>query len=164
MGVILSKTNGTKKGNKKESAFERELAQLDTDITRHEIDLAETRISERRTSVYLFFYSLLAVMASWAFVFFAPNSLSTAGDLALVVGVPVVIYYGRLMVSWVFRRKIAGLEAGLQTLRQRQRLKLEELKDSSGYYQTKGLIERFDPEYKKLGGNLAVISEVLYLL
>lgn len=163
MGVILSRgaQQGRQKGVK-ESAYERELAALDAAISRHELSLSETRVSERRTSVYLFFYSMLVIAGSWAFVFFAKSEWRPAWlDFLLVVGVPVVVYYGRQAVAWFYRRRIGGLEVALQTLRQKQHLKLEELKDASGYYQTRGLIERFDPEFKKSNG-LAALTVLYY--
>lgn len=40
-----------------------------------------------------------------------------------------------------------GLEGRLKAARTQQKLKIEELKKQTAYYQTKGLLERFDPDY-----------------
>lgn len=162
MGLIFSKfrTIADSRSRRKGSPdYERVLAELDSQIQHSEIALSETRTSERKASVYYFFYSLLFTLCLFVYLFFTasrrhPGGRSPFVDLVLVIGIPVVLYnVRRAMLFFLFRRRIAALETGLQNLRARQKLKLEELKDSTAYYQTKGLIERFDPEYRKKGGD-----------
>jgi len=61
---------------------------------------------------------------------------------------PVAIWLGKRVIGAWYRRRIGGSEDELKSLRNKQKCKIEELKHMTDYYQTKGLIERFDPEGK----------------
>ncbi len=50
----------------------------------------------------------------------------------------------RRLVVWFHRKRALSLERQLKVARSRQKAKIEELKNNSAYYQTKGLLERFD--------------------
>jgi hypothetical protein len=151
MGLSVSKQN-KKTFQKPGAEYERALSELAAQISMDELALSEARVTERKVSVYHFFYSLLFTFCLFAFLFLtrSPGSKrSVLIDLLLIFGVPFVLYYVNRGISYWFRRKINNLESALQTLRAKQKLKLEELKDSTAYYQTRGLIERFDPEFRK---------------
>lgn len=55
------------------------------------------------------------------------------------------IYLFRKIISFYFHRVLSYHETCLNKLRDTQKLKVEELKKKTSYYQTKGLIERYDP-------------------
>lgn len=150
MGILLSKPSEGKKSNLKDN-YERVLSELDSQIQHSEILLSETRISERRMSIYVFSYSFLAILMALLFVFFYPRGEErrVVLDLFLLFGIPLGSYCVRQSTSWWYRRRISTLEAELQTHRAKQRLKVEELKERTAYYETRGLIERFDPDLRK---------------
>lgn len=143
MGIIWSRQ--LRKPQRKD--YERELAELDGQIQRFEVDLAETRVSERKTSVYLFFYSLLLMLCLFLLLILRP--LKPFISASLIVAVPLALFNVRKVVLWYYKRKIGNSEEGLQALRAKQKLKIEELKDETSYYRTRGLIERFDPDLRR---------------
>lgn len=54
------------------------------------------------------------------------------------------IVLGAKIQNYYYRRKLSGQETHVEHLRKKQKLKVEELKKRTGYYVTKGLIERYD--------------------
>jgi hypothetical protein len=141
MGILWSKTSS--------DDYERILSDLTTRIVELESLLADYRHRERRWSVWILSYGTLFYVLHAAYVFLYPRGQPTLAyrpllDVAgLLIG-PLVIYYGRRIVSWLYGRRMAGLEAALRNMRAKQKLKVEELKKLTSYYKTKGLVERFE--------------------
>ncbi|MBM6384138.1 MAG: hypothetical protein JSY10_09095 [Paenibacillus sp.] len=48
-------------------------------------------------------------------------------------------------VKWIYNKKLTSIETSLVSLRKKQKLKVDELKNKTAYYSTKSLLERYDP-------------------
>ena len=141
MGALLSRPSSPD--------YEQILADLTTRIAGLEARVSTVRHRERRWSVWIISYGVLIYILYVLYVFLYPRGRPWVPYRPLVDAVtllagPLVVYYTRRLVSWAYGRKIAGLETTLRSQRAQQRLKVEELKNSTSYYKTKGLIERFD--------------------
>lgn len=149
MGNVFSGPKARTRGKGRGEEYERALQELDSQISSNEIALAELRVAERKMSVYLFIYGLVIVMLGYLFIFFRPRHTRSVLDLVLLLALPTLSYYLRKTAVYYYRRKVLALEDTLQTLRAKQKLKIEELKEQTAYYQTRGLIERFDPDLRQ---------------
>lgn len=129
--------------------YERILSDLLTRISELEVHLAETRHQHRRLALWILLYGALLYLLAILYVFLYPRGPARVpyrpllDGMVLVLG-PLLLYYGRRLLGWIYGRRIASLETRLRHLRAKQKLKVEELKKATAYYRTKGLIERFD--------------------
>lgn len=48
-------------------------------------------------------------------------------------------------IKWVYNKRLTSIETSLISLRKKQKLKVDELKNKTAYYSTKSLLERYDP-------------------
>ncbi|KAI9022302.1 hypothetical protein CLU79DRAFT_860637 [Phycomyces nitens] len=145
--------------------YEKILSELDDSIQKAQIRLSDIKIRERRTGVLLVIYSAILWLVYVAYCFFTlhshdSNYETVALTIAPVVVLPVVLYYTRILVRWVYTRRQSNEEARLTTLRAQQKLKVEELKKSTAYYTTKSLLERYD-EKKEQMKNQAIPGQEL---
>ncbi|KAJ3300920.1 hypothetical protein HDU76_005967 [Blyttiomyces sp. JEL0837] len=133
--------------------FEKTLAALDEKIQKAEVRLSEIAIRERNILVSWLYYSIpiYAIMLLGYFTVF-----STVNDsfyvamvkTGVIIVFPLFIFYARKLVAFWYRAKRKVEEQSLENLRKQQKLKVEELKAKTGYYTTKGLLERYDTPKK----------------
>lgn len=76
-------------------------------------------------------------------------------DGAVLLLYPVAVWGVRRLVGWVLRRRILVVEQEVRRARALQKQKVEELKKQTSYYQTRGLLERFDPDYITTGSGIS---------
>ncbi|KAJ1500007.1 hypothetical protein HMI54_008712 [Coelomomyces lativittatus] len=69
---------------------------------------------------------------------------------ASVILAPLMIYKVRHLISWYYARKRTEVEEELNTLKEKQKQKLEELKDMTEFYKAKQLIERYEGSMMQL--------------
>lgn len=133
------------------------LDELDDQVRALDLALIEKRSGERRAAILILTYSSLFYLLMLLYVFFYPWRHTQFEDLqyqrmvdaTALLGYPVAVWALRRIVVWVYRRRIVSLESRLKMARTQQKLKIEELKKQTAYYQTKGLLERFDPDFTK---------------
>ncbi|KAI8855024.1 hypothetical protein BC829DRAFT_379023 [Chytridium lagenaria] len=113
----------------------------------------KVKITERHVLVSWLYYSIPAYVFYLVgyFTFFNPHgeilNLWLLKTVPLLV-FPFLIYYGRKFIFAWFKAKKKIEEQQLETLRTQQKQKVEELKKKTGYYTTKGLIERYESPSK----------------
>lgn len=109
--------------------YERILSDLTARIQELEVQISETRLSERRGALWIVLYGALLYVLFVLYVFVYPRGPATISyrpllDALACLGGPVFIYYTRRLVGWLYARRIAGLEAQLRSYRAKQRLKV----------------------------------------
>ncbi|KAI9099493.1 hypothetical protein DFS34DRAFT_693892 [Phlyctochytrium arcticum] len=142
---------------KNDKDWEKTLSVLDSQIRHTERRLSELRIRERKLIYAWLFYSLplyfLVVVAYFTY-------LKPRGDPwdiwlwktgIVVAGAPIIYFVHRMIRIWYRTREKSELDY-LETLKERQQEKVEELKKETAYYKTKGLLERYDSPVKKTPG------------
>lgn len=134
--------------------YERILSDIDEKIRGEESFLIDLRLNDRRYSVLILLYGLLlyGALLGWI-IFMHPKEERTIWDVVWVLGFPVIILQLRKLLGAIYGRRIGAGEERLKLLRERQRMKVEELKRMTDYYNTKGLIDRFEhsPSERKKG-------------
>ncbi|KAJ9086268.1 hypothetical protein DSO57_1005832 [Entomophthora muscae] len=141
------------KYNKKEN-YEAVLAELDDKIKEVELSLADLKLQRGYYSGTTFIYlSLIYAIYVPFYFFFLRNpriddwyKASIKG--APVVAVPILLYFIRSVLDYFFARRVSTKEELLKALRTKQKIKVEELKKNSSYYQTKSLIDRYSEKPK----------------
>ncbi|KAK9474518.1 uncharacterized protein V1510DRAFT_411256 [Dipodascopsis tothii] len=127
--------------------YERALRDSHTKIQAAESRLLGLRASYRRVRVLVTLYGSFVYLAYVVYVVLARSrggARLTAPWLAALVAAPVGIFAVRRLVCVVYERLIAGVDERLGRLRRDQKIKIEEMKEKSGYYSTRALLERFD--------------------
>ncbi|CAG8794452.1 11760_t:CDS:2, partial [Dentiscutata erythropus] len=144
MGAVFSRLR-----SKKDDDYEVILSELDEKIRRADINLREIRIRERNAVIIWIVYSLIAyvtyVVGYWYFVYMSVEE--DGWDLMKVTPVltgPFFIVIGYKFLALWYKRKEANEETQLEHLRAKKKLKVEEMKNKTGYYTTQNLLERFD--------------------
>ncbi|CAG8721822.1 7863_t:CDS:1, partial [Racocetra fulgida] len=122
---------------------------LDEKIRKADVHLREIRIRERNALIIWIVYSLIAyvtyVVGYWYFVYMSTEE--DGWDLMKVAPVltgPFFIVIGYKFLALWYKRKEANEETQLEHLRAKKKLKVEEMKNKTGYYTTQILLERFD--------------------
>ncbi|RIB19908.1 hypothetical protein C2G38_1894535, partial [Gigaspora rosea] len=135
--------------SKKDDNYEVILSELDEKIRRADVNLREIRIRERNALIIWIVYSLIAyvtyVVGYWYFVYMSVEE--DGWDLMKVTPVltgPFFIVIGYKFLALWYKRKEANEETQLEHLRAKKKLKVEEMKNKTGYYTTQNLLERFD--------------------
>ncbi|CAG8833339.1 9885_t:CDS:1 [Gigaspora margarita] len=144
MGAVVSRLR-----SKKDDNYEEILSELDEKIRRADVNLREIRIRERNALIIWIVYSLIAyvtyVVGYWYFVYMSVEE--DGWDLMKVTPVltgPFFIVIGYKFLALWYKRKEANEETQLEHLRAKKKLKVEEMKNKTGYYTTQNLLERFD--------------------
>ncbi|KAI0754186.1 hypothetical protein C8Q80DRAFT_1216347 [Daedaleopsis nitida] len=134
--------------------YEQVLAVLSKDIHKRQTRLSEIRLRERRATLFVSMYALVAWIAYttlWYMEFLPSftgrsrsNSLEkTAKGVPVFVGPIVILLMRRIMQLW-YNRISDAEEKALVDLRKQQREKVEEVKQKTNYYSMRNLIERYD--------------------
>jgi hypothetical protein len=132
---------------KDEQSYEAELSALDSKIRTTELALSALKVKERKSVYFLVYYSLplYLTFCTWAIAFRDPGGSSSWLPTWAVCGLPLgglyALYRG-LTTYYGLKRKYEMDRIG--KLRTQQKLKVEELKETTKYYAMKGLIERYD--------------------
>lgn len=109
--------------------YERILSDLTTRITEQELFITELRHRERRWSVWVLSYGALLYILHALYVFFYPRGPPALSYRPLLDAIgllfgPLVVYYGRRLIAWLYGKRLAHLEASLRALRAKQKLKV----------------------------------------
>jgi hypothetical protein len=106
--------------------FERILGEVDAKIRRNELNLTQVRSSERRFTLLFLAYTCLIYALLILYIFFYPNrpmgNAQIVWDGAMLLSGPFLIYWGRRMLTWYYRKRIGWVEADLKALRAKQKL------------------------------------------
>lgn len=137
--------------------YEKELQVLQTKLAETEKRLLSRRLRLRRTKGLFTLYSLVVYIV-YVGIVVAKNQLTridllNANRWALgVLAGPPAIYIVRYMIQAVLGRFVSFDEDRIKYLRQQQEGKLEELKQKTGFYSTKAIVDRYEPkkEVKKV--------------
>ncbi|KAI1785971.1 hypothetical protein LXA43DRAFT_1035639 [Ganoderma leucocontextum] len=134
--------------------YEQVLALLSQDVQKRQTRLSEIRLRERRATLLVSVYALLAWFAYttlW-YMDFLPNLTThkrssnferTTKAIPVFVGPIVILFVRRIVQIWYTRIGDAE-EKALVKLRKQQRDKVEEVKQKSNYYSMRNLIERYE--------------------
>ncbi|KAJ3125888.1 hypothetical protein HK098_008139 [Nowakowskiella sp. JEL0407] len=139
--------------------YEAILSKLDDDIRAEEIALSDVSVTENIVLSYWLYYSIPVYFAFLVWLlFFSDDYFDDGlevfiGKIAVVVLIPIAIYYGRKLIKAWYQNKRKTAEAQLENLRAKQKLKIEELKKKTAYYVTKGLIERYETPPRQVVSN-----------
>ncbi|KAL9547086.1 hypothetical protein MBANPS3_006334 [Mucor bainieri] len=131
------------------------LSKYDDDIQKYEIQLSDIRVQDRRVSILWVLYStvLWAIyIAYYLYTLHDRYSSSIQKQLVAVTPIlvgPLCIYYVRKGLKWMYNKRLNSIATKLNILRNKQKLKVEELKKKTAYYTTKSLLERYDPASEK---------------
>ncbi|KAG9295966.1 hypothetical protein G9A89_011818 [Geosiphon pyriformis] len=156
MGALISRFQ-----SRGDDDYEKILSELDDNIRRAEVRLAEIKIRERRAMiVWLVNSTLMYVIYVIGYLYFAWQKSGNdnwdvwALKIAPVFTVPALILIVKNFLALWYKRRESNEETQLRHLRAKQKLKVEELKKKTGYYATKTLLERFDsPKTQNQLGN-----------
>ncbi|KAJ3109083.1 hypothetical protein HDU97_009201 [Phlyctochytrium planicorne] len=146
---------------KEDDNYEKILSDLDEKISKQEIRMAEIQIKERHILVVWLYYSIpiytFYLIGYFTFLKAEDDNLNVwlLKTVPLLL-IPFLIYYGRKFIVVWFRAKKKIEAQLLENLRTQQKQKVEELKKKTGYYTTKGLIERYESPTKPDPNMLAV--------
>lgn len=64
-----------------------------------------------------------------------------------LIWIPVIIYFIRRLLTFYFNRLVTGKTERIKALQEEQKEKVEDLKQSTNFYSTKAILERFDASY-----------------
>lgn len=147
-------------------AFEKELAELELKIERHQDRLQAIKQRERSTTfnvtsyslLFWFFYSALWYMG-WGWSYWKKSwdsqhqsDLSNSWNQILEIGPIILIPIGLIFARQLFRswytQKHESEQLQLRQLQKQLREKVEELKKKTSYYITRELLERYDDKLK----------------
>lgn len=132
----------------REENYEAILADLDAKIQAQEVYLADLKVQRRSLTNNAFIYLFGAYLA------YIPTYLLVLRDRtdpwgrflfksAPLILMPVLLYFIRIFIQYLYTRRITSNAEILKALQTKQKLKVEELKNNSSYYQTKNLIDRY---------------------
>lgn len=133
------------------ASYEKELQQLQSKLAETEKRLLSRRLRLRRSKGLFTLYSVFVYIVYVGFVV-AKSQLSRAHLLSgdrLAVGVvlgPVGIFCIRYVIQAVLGRFVIFDEDRVKYLRRQQEGKLEELKQKTGFYSTKAIVDRYEPK------------------
>lgn len=117
-------------------------------------------IRQRRVNGIFTLYSVLLYSAYTIFVFLHYNSNKKQFRLSYGLGLliaPFTIWFIRRLISWWFNRLTSSNLEYINALRSEQQEKIEDLKQSTNFYSTKALLERFDSSFDKASKRKSVI-------
>ncbi|CAO3627000.1 unnamed protein product [Mucor fragilis] len=149
MGILFSKDKSDS------DSFEKVLSKYDNDIQKYEIQLSDIRIQDRRVSIMWVLYSTLLWTIYIAYYMYTlHDKYSSNMQMQLFAASPILlgpicIYYVRKGLKWIYSKRLSSIATKLNTLRKKQKLKVEELKKKTAYYTTKSLLDRYDPASEK---------------
>ncbi|PBK63480.1 hypothetical protein ARMSODRAFT_963091 [Armillaria solidipes] len=138
----------------KEDDYETILASLAADIQKRQTKLADIRLRERRSTLFVTLYTFIAWVVYVA-LWYTGALPSLAGyyrnfrvekavkGLPVVVGPIIILFIRRIVQIW-YTRKGDAEEKTLQKLMKEQRTKVEEIKKKTNYYSTRELLQRYD--------------------
>lgn len=135
--------------------YEKELQVLQTKLAETEKRLLSRRLRLRRTKGLFTLYSLVVYIV-YVGIVVAKNQLSRDQLLSgnrLTLGVllgPPAIYVVRYVIQAVLGRFVSFDEDRIKYLRRQQEGKLEELKQKTGFYSTKAIVDRYEPTKKEV--------------
>ncbi|KAJ1961100.1 hypothetical protein IWQ62_003986 [Dispira parvispora] len=144
MGALLSVFRGSG-----DTDYQQVLADLDEKIRLSQSQLAEIKVGEKKWSTVFLVYSLFAYAIYSLVFYFYLNHQADPLQLWLYKAIPVglgplFIYYTRKCIQLWYCRRQAWAETRIASLKEKQRVKVEELKKKTAYYTTKTLLERYD--------------------
>lgn len=116
-------------------------------------------IRQRRVNGIFTLYSILLYAAYTIFTFLRYNS--TTRSLSYISGLvlaPFLIWAIRRIIFWWFTRLTTSNAEYINALRSEQQEKIEELKQSTNFYSTKALLERFDSNFDKTNKRKSVVK------
>lgn len=121
MGIIFSR--------QPPEDYERILSDLLTRISHLETQVHEARHQQRRWSMGILSYGSLFYLLYLLYVFFYPRGPASLAHRPILDGLgllfgPLLIYYVRRAVVWLYGRRIASLDSSLRQYRARQKVKV----------------------------------------
>ncbi|KAI9260435.1 hypothetical protein EDC94DRAFT_141773 [Helicostylum pulchrum] len=130
--------------------YEQILSHLDDDIQKKELQLSELRIKDRKIGIFWLLYSTILWAIYVVYYLYALKEKSQEISYMALTSSPILlgpfcILYVRKGVKWVYNKRLTRIETSLVSLRKKQKLKVDELKNKTAYYSTKSLLERYDP-------------------
>ncbi|KAJ7634455.1 hypothetical protein FB45DRAFT_467855 [Roridomyces roridus] len=148
--------------------YESILSALAANIQKRQERLSEIRGRERNSTMLVTLYTLagwLAYVAVWYLGFVTNNANGrrvpqvekTLRALPVFVGPILILFIRRIVQVW-YNRKGNAEEKTLQTLLKEQRLKVEEIKKKTNFYETRDLLSRYEgsapgtPQQRRPGG------------
>ncbi|GAA5809655.1 hypothetical protein MFLAVUS_003067 [Mucor flavus] len=126
MGILFSK-NKVDPNN-----YEQVLSHLEDDIQKKELQLSELRIKDRKVGILWLLYSTILWIIYIVYYLYALKEKSQEISYMAQTASPILL--GPFCI-----------ETSLISLRKKQKLKVDELKNKTAYYSTKSLLERYDP-------------------
>lgn len=142
-----------KRSDEDYSQFEQVLAGLESKIRDEKASLEQDRLTSKGRLFYWYYYNVpISIIVSLVLVQLSRTVWSNEHwkpwlqGLAPVALYPFAIYVGGRVIQGYYRKKITRKEKHLEKLKAKQKLKLEELKKKTGYYVTKGILERYEEE------------------
>ncbi|KAJ3354435.1 hypothetical protein HDU83_005360 [Entophlyctis luteolus] len=136
------------------------LQSIEDDIAETEQSMAVCVQSSKQYQGFILTYGggvyALYLVSYLTLLYPANDALSVwlAKVAALALG-PAIIYYATVAIDFWYKAKIRSYVRKLESLRTTQKLKIEELKRKTGYYATKGLLDKFDTPTKESRVNLS---------
>jgi len=132
---------------KKSDDYESVLQDLQLDIDTRQTRLSEIRLRERRSTLAVTIYTLLAwslYLLLW-YIRFLPEFHPVVKGLPVFLG-PILILFSRRIVQLWYSRKGRIEEKHLKALLTKQRTTIEDIKAKTNYYSTRSLLERYDDQ------------------
>ncbi|KAI9341818.1 hypothetical protein DFJ73DRAFT_843438 [Zopfochytrium polystomum] len=137
-----------------EPNYEKVLTTLDEKIRETETRLTDLAEAEKKLIATWIYYGAFVYVFYFALYFTLWSPVNDAlpwwlAKTSAIILMPGLIYYGRSLIKYWYSSKRKAEALRLKDLHKKQADKLEELKKKTGYYETKGLIERFDSANRK---------------
>ncbi|KAF5358639.1 hypothetical protein D9758_007708 [Tetrapyrgos nigripes] len=137
---------------KKEEDYETILSELAQDIQKRQVKLSGIRLRERRATLAVTLYTLVAWVGY--VILWYMNILPESGrgnmqmakaikGFPVIIGPIIILFIRRIVQIW-YTRKGDAEERTLQNLLKQQRAKIEEVKKKTNYYSTRELLQRYD--------------------
>ncbi|ODQ64342.1 hypothetical protein NADFUDRAFT_83851 [Nadsonia fulvescens var. elongata DSM 6958] len=124
-------------------SHEQQLERLVTDIHATNKHLARLSLSQRRQRATFTFYSIIFALVYSAVVLILKHYRTNPVFVSLIPLLIFLIISGRRVIDIIYRRRIDRDQSKLQSLRDQQANKLEEIKLATNFYETKALLTRF---------------------
>lgn len=126
------------------------MAQIAQRIARSQQLLLNTNIRQRKVTGLFTLYSIIIyiIYATVLFINYSSNLASiTVYHGSTIILFPVLIYGIRRLLTFYFTRLISARTERIKVLKEEQKEKIEDLKQSTNFYSTKALLERFDSSF-----------------
>ncbi|BES97624.1 Predicted integral membrane metal-Hypothetical protein protein (DUF2296) [Nesidiocoris tenuis] len=145
MGLIISRFRKKKTAEQKLQCLQKEIEEIEHNL-HHSFQRQKVIVGK-----FLLYSTILyLIIAAISYFYYYPSTWKGRFLMCVpLLGIPLLIFYAKQFVTWIYKRDISRSKDKLSDLLSRKKLILEDVMNTETYKKAKEILDKFAPEQTK---------------